>query len=245
MNPIKNITALFKIYSGFRKYLKNMPAIRAAQERGDHKQAQKIIRAAESHFCDNTGKQLGIEVEIINKKNIPTDSPFLIVANHQSYADIYAILDVFRNHQIGFIAKSETKKLKPLADIIRGTESIFIERGNPREAIKTLKTTTEKFNQGYSFVIFPEGTRSHSNNMGKFKAGSFKFAQKAKVPVVPVSIIDSYKIFEEHNTFTSGKVKVVIHPTVHLENMTRDEQNRAHEDIESTIRAGIEQYRED
>lgn len=245
MNPIKNIAALTKIYSGFRKYLKNVPAIKAAQERGDHKQAQKIIRAAESYFCDTTGKKLGIEVEVINKENIPADGPFLIMANHQGYADIYAILDVFRNHQIGFIAKSETKKLKPLADVIRGTESIFIERGNPREAIKTLKAVNEKFEQGYSFVIFPEGTRSHSNDMGKFKAGSFKFAQKAKVPIVPVSIIDSYKIFEEHNTFTDGKVKVVIHPEVHIENMTRNEQTEAHEAVESTIRKGVEQYRND
>ena len=55
--------------------------------------------------------------------------------------------------------------------------------------------------------------------MGHFKEGSFKFAQKAGVPIVPVSIIDSYKIFEEHNTFTGGTIKVVIHPTVDISGM--------------------------
>ena len=79
--------------------------------------------------------------------------------------------------------------------------------------------------------------------MGYFKPGSFKFAQKAKVPIVPVSIIDSYKIFEEHNTFNAGTIKVVIHPTVHFEAMSREEQNAAHEQIENMIRTGIAKYR--
>ena len=79
--------------------------------------------------------------------------------------------------------------------------------------------------------------------MGHFKEGSFKFAQKAGVPIVPVSIIDSYKIFEEHNTFSGGTIKVVIHPTVDLSGMPRKEQLAAQHEVEDTIRAGIEQYR--
>lgn len=243
MNPLKNTIAINKVYRGFRKYLKNVPAIRAAQARGDHAEAQRIIRRGEDYFCDHTGASLGIKVDVINPENIPTEGPYLVVANHQSYADIYALIDAFRSTQIGFIAKSETKKLKPLADVIRGTESVFIDRGNPRAAIQTLKETTELFKIGYTLAIFPEGTRSHSNDMGCFKPGSFKFAQKAKVPIVPVSIIDSYKIFEEHNTFNAGTIKVVIHPTVHFGAMSREEQNAAHEQIENMIRTGIAKYR--
>ena len=243
MNPFKNTIALNKIRAGFRKYMRHRPAIRAAQAQDDHAKAQRLIRKAEDEFCDYTGKVLGIKVEVINPENIPAKSPFLVVANHQGYADIYAMIEAFRSTQIGFISKSETKKLKPLADVIRGTQSVFIDRGNPRSAVKTLAEVTDLFKKGYSFVIFPEGTRSHSNDMGHFKEGSFKFAQKAGVPIVPVSIIDSYKIFEEHNTFTGGTIKVVIHPTVDLSGMPRQEQLAAQHEVEDTIRAGIEKYR--
>ena len=169
MNPFKNTIALNKIRAGFRKYMKHMPAIRAAQAQDDHAKAQRLIRKAEDEFCDYTGKALGIKVEVINPENIPAKSPFLVVANHQGYADIYAMIEAFRSTQIGFISKSETKKLKPLADVIRGTQSVFIDRGNPRSAVKTLAEVTDLFKKGYSFVIFPEGTRSHSNDMGHFQ----------------------------------------------------------------------------
>lgn len=109
MNPLKNTIAINKVYRGFRKYLKNVPAIRAAQARGDHAEAQRIIRRGEDYFCDHTGASLGIKVDVINPENIPTEGPYLVVANHQSYADIYALIDAFRSTQIGFIAKSETK----------------------------------------------------------------------------------------------------------------------------------------
>ena len=108
MNPLKNTIAINKVYRGFRKYLKNVPAIRAAQARGDHAEAQRIIRRGEDYFCDHTGASLGIKVDVINPENIPTEGPYLVVANHQSYADIYALIDAFRSTQIGFIAKSQT-----------------------------------------------------------------------------------------------------------------------------------------
>lgn len=99
MNPFKNTIALNKIRAGFRKYMKHMPAIRAAQAQNDHAKAQRLIRKAEDEFCDYTGKALGIKVEVINPENIPAKSPFLVVANHQGYADIYAMIAAFRSTQ--------------------------------------------------------------------------------------------------------------------------------------------------
>ena len=55
----------------------------------------------------------------------------LIVANHQSYADILAMIYVIRKFQIGFIAKSEFTVFKPLAKAINYTRSLFLKREMP------------------------------------------------------------------------------------------------------------------
>lgn len=245
MNYFKSIPAAFKIYRCMNIFLKNAPEIEKAWKEKDHEQALKIINDGENTFCDNIEKKLSLSLDIIGNENIPesTSGPFLIVANHQGYADIFAILDAFRNRPISFIAKSEFKKFKPLAKSIYYTGSLFIKRGSPRDAVYTLKDATERFHNGYTLAIFPEGTRSHSTEMNHFKPGSFKFAIKAGVPILPITLLNTYKIFEENNSFESLPIKMVIHPLFHIEKMNRSDQKNAHLQIEKIIRDGLEKYK--
>ena len=68
---------------------------------------------------------------------------------------------------------------------------------------------TEGIKQGRNYIIFPEGTRSKNGNIpGDFKGGSFKSATKAKAPIVPVALIDSFKPFDIKDT---SEVDVQIH----------------------------------
>ena len=64
-------------------------------------------------------------------------------------------------------------------------------------------------------VVFPEGTRSKGEQMGEFKAGSFKLATKAKVPIIPVTIDGSYKIMEGNKyRICPAKVNVYVHKPI-------------------------------
>ena len=96
--------------------------------------------------------------------------------------------------------------------------------------------------EGLSLVIFPEGTRSQCSEMGEFKAGSFKFAQKAKVPILPITLEGGYHFWEEKGTVQPCTVHVKIHPLVHFEEMDRKTQNNAHVEIENTIREGLKEF---
>ena len=91
-------------------------------------------------------------------------------------------------------------------------------------------------------MIFPEGTRSQCSEMGEFKAGSFKFAQKAKVPILPITLEGGYHFWEEKGTVQPCTVHVKIHPLVHFEEMDRKTQNNAHVEIENTIREGLKEF---
>jgi 1-acyl-sn-glycerol-3-phosphate acyltransferase len=106
--------------------------------------------------------------------------------------------------------------------------------------VRALGEAKKVLDQGFNMIIFPEGTRSKGHQMGEFKAGAFKFAEKAKVPILPVTIDGSYKLFEEKGTYQPCHIKVTIHPLVHIEKMSREEQHQAQKDIEAEIRAALD-----
>ena len=76
--------------------------------------------------------------------------------------------------------------------------------------------------------------------MGEFKPGSFKLATKAKVPIVPITIDGTYRMFEEHQRITKGQTaKVIIHPPIETEGMSRAEQAEVHARVEEIVRSAL------
>lgn len=197
-------------------------------------------RKAIAEVCDvwskNIADYLNLKVNIINPENLPEEGPVVYVANHQSYADIPVFLYAVK-HQIGFIAKEELKKIPVFADWIARIGSLFIKRGDARASLNTINEGAAMLKDGYSLVIFPEGTRSHGTEMGEFKPGSLKLATKAKAVIVPVTLTDTYKIFEEKGVVTKNvEVGFKVHKPIDTSAMDRKELAGLNERIEEIIR---------
>lgn len=145
-----------------------------------------------------------------NIGNWPKHKGCLLVANHQSNFDPIILLSLnnYRLHApLGFIAKEELKRSKFARKFIFLIDVLFINRDDPRSAVETFKEAKELIrNPGRTMVIFPEGTRSNSQDMAEFKPGAFKPAYLAYVPILPVSIVNSYQIFDKKN-----KGKKIVH----------------------------------
>ncbi|MBQ6582730.1 MAG: 1-acyl-sn-glycerol-3-phosphate acyltransferase [Mogibacterium sp.] len=245
LNPFTTIPAFLKVMGELKTFNRIKPTIDRLHEDGKYEEERALILQGTSVFADRISEKLDMSVTIYGEENTPNQGPVFIVANHQSYADIYALFYTIRKFQIGFIAKSEFESFKTLAEAIRNTRSVFIVRGDAREAIELMKTTTEMMKSGFSLAIFPEGTRSRGGKMAEFKPGSFKFAQKAGVPILPVSLEGGYHLFEEKNSYQRGtRIKVKVHPLVHYEQMDRKQQNAANKEIEETIRQGVKELQE-
>lgn len=140
----------------------------------------------------------GTKVIAIGEENIPKDSAVLYVGNHRSYFDI--VLTYVRvPRPTGYVAKIEMKRWPLLSNWMKNLHCLFLDRNNIKEGLKTILLGVEKVKSGISICIFPEGTRNKvADTFLPFHEGSFKIAEKGKVPVIPMTIVNSAGIFEDH-----------------------------------------------
>lgn len=141
-------------------------------------------------------KAARIDVVARGLDNIPQDNGYLITPNHQGLEDIIAIA-LSLNKPIKGIAKVELKKIPLVKDIFNLLDCYYMDRSDVRASMKVIADASKDLMTGHNVVVFPEGTRSKKGNvLLDFKGGSFKIATKAKAPIVPVAIKDSYKVFD-------------------------------------------------
>jgi len=183
-------------------------------------------------------KIAGLKLTVIGKENIP-DEPCVFVGNHQSNIDIPVILSS-TGRLTGAVAKKEMEKIPVMSYWMREIHSVFMDRENPREALKSISEGVENLKNGYSMVIFPEGTRSRSNNMGEFKKGSMRLAIKAGVPIVPITFYDTNKAMEGNN----GKVKranakLIIDKPIYMDKMSKEEKAEISEIVKNIIQTNL------
>lgn len=240
MNPFTTVPKFLQGYIAAKKYNSLARQIDALHNIGNYDEEREVIRKGQKAFAETVAEKLNITIDVKGEENIPSEGPFMVYSNHQGFADIPAICYAFRDHcQMGFVSKEEWRKYKVLRDAIIYTRSIFLDRGNPRAAVKAVSEVKELLDNGFNMAIFPEGTRSKGPVPGEFKAGAFKFAEKAKVPVLPMTISGSYKLFEEKGTYQPCHIDITIHPVVHLEQMDKKQQKEAAEEIEKTIKSAL------
>ena len=136
----------------------------------------------------------------------------------------------------GYIAKAEMKKIPLLSWIMYFVNCLFLDRENPRKGLKTIQKGTDYLQNGVSMFICPEGTRSKTNEMLPFKEGSLKMAIKAKKPIVPVGIINSAAIFEEHfPKIKPGTVKIIFGKPIETKDLSRPEQRELTSHVQECV----------
>lgn len=183
-------------------------------------------------------KNIGVDVDIVGMENIP-EGTCLFVANHESYADIPLMLG-YLEKPIGFIAKKEMENAPIISFWMKKLHCIFMDRSNIRESVKSINEGIENLKSGYSMVIFPEGTRSKGKGINEFKKGSMKLGIKADVPIVPVAIDGSYKVYEGNgNKIKSANVRIKIFNQIDPKSLSKEEQNNLAETIENMIKSEL------
>lgn len=149
-----------------------------------------------------------VTIKATGLENIPKENGFIMFPNHQGMYDMLALLDVCPK-PLAVVSKKEVANIPLLRSIFKVDKAIFIDREDVKQSMQVILQVAKEVSEGRNFVIFPEGTRSKNGNVvGEFKGGSFKAATKAKCPIVPVALIDSFKPFD---TNSIKQVTVQVH----------------------------------
>jgi len=162
------------------------------------------------------------EVDITGIENIP-ERNCVFVLNHQGIFDGFLIL-AYLNKNISLIGKKEIKKLPLICSWLKEINTIFIDRKNLKESVKSIYKGIDMINNGYSIVIFPEGTRSQGSFMNEFKKGSLRLALKTNVPIVPITLNGTYRILEKGKKVSGNKVKMIIHQMIETDRLSKEEE---------------------
>ena len=150
-----------------------------------HNWARRLLAAA------------GARVTVEGLENLP-EGTAVFVSNHQSYFDIPLALGYLGDPK-GLVSKKEIDRIPFIRQWMRELGCVFLDRENLRASVSALGDASDRVAAGYSMVVFPEGTRSETGEVGEFKAGAFKIAQKNKVPVVPFVLEGSSRLMGKHS----------------------------------------------
>ena len=182
----------------------------------------------------------GAKVEVQGLEQVPRETRHIcVVSNHQSLFDI-PLLVGYLPVMLGFIAKKELGRIPVLNLWMKALGSVLIDRRNRRSAIQAIKTGVQRIQDGRPLGVFPEGTRSRSGKMGRFKPGSLKLALRANAVIVPVTIEGTHRIFEGAGGIHPAKIVITVHAPVVTEGMPEEDQKKLADSLEATIREGMQ-----
>ena len=145
---------------------------------------------------------------------LPHDRPCVVIANHQSFADIWSLLPVLPL-RTRFVAKESLFRIPALGWAMSASGFIAIDRSNRVRAMRSLGMAAERIRAGRSVVLFPEGTRSTDGRLQPFKKGAFHLAVQAGVPVIPVAISGTHALLPPGTLRARpGRVHVRVMPPI-------------------------------
>lgn len=173
----------------------------------------------------------GIDVETVGEHNLWTHRPAVFVINHQSKLDFYVMFTLLRRGFTG-VAKKEAENTPGFKTFLKMAEMAFVDRSDTSKAIEALKPAVDRLKRGLSICIAPEGTRSYSPQLGRFKKGAFHIAMQAGVPIVPVVIRNAGELMTRSElAMRPGKVQVAVLPAIDVSKWKVEELDKRIEGV--------------
>lgn len=179
----------------------------------------------------------GISREVRGLERVPRDRAVVFFANHQSNVDP-PLLFVTLHPRLHVLFKAELLKLPLLGRVFLGGGFVPVQRENRERAMASIAEAVRSIQSGNTFLIFPEGTRSHTDELLPFKKGGFVMAIQAGAPVIPVAIDGGRSAMRKGSHLVwPAKVTVDVGEPIETGGLTVDDRNR----LIAQVRARIEE----
>jgi 1-acyl-sn-glycerol-3-phosphate acyltransferase len=201
--------------------------------------ADEFVYTTARKMCRHFMKISDTKAAVKGLENIP-EGPCVFVSNHQAIFDVFLMFS-YIDKRFGFIAKKEIEGYPFIGFWIKAIHSVFMDRSSLKEGMKSINEGVERIRQGYSLVIFPEGTRSLKSEMAPFHKGSMKLAVKAGAPIVPLTLDGTYRVLETGNQVRGHVLKLTVHKPVIVSELPEQERKNLSDLVYGIIEGGLEE----
>ncbi len=178
----------------------------------------------------------GGSVEVEGLERVDWDRPMVMVANHQSWFDVFAILaDIPAN--LRFVAKEELARIPIFGRAWQACGHVSVNRSNRGEAIASLERAAARIrDESLAVIFFPEGTRSPDGRLQDFKKGAFVLALQTDVPVVPLGISGSRAVMPKGSfRIRPGRIRIRVGEPIPTAGMTHGDRGRLLEQARTAV----------
>ncbi len=181
----------------------------------------------------------GVGVKIRQIGRLDRKQAYIFMANHQSNIDIPVLVQALTAFQLRWMAKRELLRVPFFGWALWASKHIIVKRVRSKDVVSAMDSACEKLSRGISVVVFPEGTRSTDGRLLPFKRGGFRLAEKAGVPIVPVTLNGSGALMARGDwRLKPGEVEVVVGDVIlpdPADSRSRQQMSRVREAIGSPL----------
>ncbi|MFC2075350.1 lysophospholipid acyltransferase family protein [Bdellovibrionota bacterium] len=187
-------------------------------------------------------KILGIRVKIIGEENLQRTEPAIYAISHQSMCEVL-IYPTFLPKTIRFLGKKSLKWVPIFGILWMASKQISVDRRHHERAMQAMATARKRIEEGYSLFMAPEGTRSPTGRLGKLKKGIYHLALQTKIPIIPITTVNSYKIQPKHSfTITPGEALIIVDPPIDTTQWKEGEVEERIESLRKVYQSNLNKY---
>lgn len=180
-----------------------------------------------------------IRIKTEGKEKLKKGHSYVFLANHQGYFDIFLIYG-YIGHNFKWMMKDYLRKMPFIGVACEKSQQIYV--GDSRSAIqKAVEQARQTLQNGMSMMIFPEGTRTFTGQLGEFKRGAFMLAGEIGLPIVPITINGSFDIFSRKAKSVSfGTLRMTVHDPITADVYKSKPTKVFMQEVKDIIDAGLE-----
>ena len=152
-------------------------------------------------------------------ENLDPKQSYIFVANHQGAFDIFLTYG-FLNQNIKWVQKASLRKIPLVGYASEMAGHVFVDNSSPTARANTIKEAKAKIVDGVSITLFPEGARSRTGKLGRFKRGAYQIAYDLKLSIVPLTLNGPFDVLKRGTLLLNpSKLELIIHRPIPTENL--------------------------
>ena len=203
---------------------------------------RQVINLAATTWGELGSALAGIRVSVTGEEHLWSHRPAVFIFNHQSAVDVLILCKLLHRDFVG-ISKQEVRRNPIFGPVFALAGTVFIDRSDRAKAIEAMQPAVQALREGLSIAIAPEGTRSSTGKLGRFKKGAFHIALAARRPIVPIVIRNALDALPKHGIIARpATVDVVVHPPIATDEWSLDTLGREIGAIEQLYRDTLQAW---